>query len=80
MSNFWFLKPGVFMIPFIGKRRLPMNKDGSVFDTGELDLLDEQAPFYVDVWAFEWFGFGFPIWPFAVLMDSRTGKPVDGLR
>ena len=70
----WIIKPG-FIIPSIGKRRLPCNRDGSPFDTGEFDLLDEQAPFYVEIWALEWLGFGIPIWPWAIVKNSRTGEP-----
>lgn len=66
-----------FILPFLGFRRLPMNRDGSIFDSGETDLFDEVAPFYAEVFAFEWLGFGFPLWPYAKLRDSRTGKPVE---
>ena len=68
-------EPG-FIIPFIGFRRLPCNRDGSMFDSGEIDLLSERAPFYVEVFAFEWLGFGFPIWPWARVRDAKTGRPI----
>jgi len=71
----WIFKPGI-LIPFIGKRRLPTNRDGSPFDSGEFDLLCEKAPFYVEVWAAEWFGIGVPIWPWAMVRDAKTGEPV----
>ena len=63
-------EPG-FLMPFIGYRRLPMNGDGTPFDSGEVDILDEVAPFYVDVFVFEWLGFGFPLWPWARLKRSE---------
>lgn len=71
----WMLRPGV-LVPFVGKRRLPVNRDGSPFDSGEFDLLCENAPFYVEIWAVEWFGFGIPIWPWAMVRDARTGEPI----
>ena len=74
--NFWERQMGL-TIPYIGKRRLPCNRDGTMFDSGEVDLLDEKAPFYVDVWVFEWLGFGFPLWPWAEMMDAKTGQPVE---
>ena len=71
----WMLKPGM-LLPFVGKRRLPVNRDGSLFDSGEWDLLDERAPFYVDVWVIEWLSAGLPIWPWAQVRDATTGQPV----
>ena len=67
-------------LPWIGVRELPANRDGSIFDTGKADILDEEAPYYFPVFAFEWFGYGFSIWPFAELHDSRTRKPVEEKR
>ena len=72
----WFTKSG-FLFPFIGKRKIPINRDGSVFDSGELDMLDEKAPFYVEIWAIEWLGFGIPVWPWGIIRDSITGEPVE---
>ena len=72
----WIFEPGL-LIPFIGRRRLPCNRDGSLFDSGEVDLLSEDAPFYIDIWAFEWLGFGIPLWPWAVVHDAKTGAPIE---
>ena len=73
----WIFKSGI-LFPFIGKRRLPVNRDGSPFDSGEFDLLDEleKAPFYVEVWVLEWAGIGVPIWPWSLVYDAKTGVPV----
>lgn len=71
----WLLKPGG-LLPFIGKRRLPVNRDGSPFDVGAFDLLDEDAPFYIRIWAVEWLGFGLPLWPWAVVHDANTNQPI----
>lgn len=68
----WIFQAGM-LFPFIGKRRLPVNRDGTPFDSGEWDLLDEVAPFYVEIWAFEWLGFGFPLWPWAVIKEAHPG-------
>lgn len=66
--------------PYVGFRRLPCNRDGSLVDSGEDDLLDEIAPFFLRVLVFEWLGFGVPLWPFAIVRDARTGQPVaDGM-
>ena len=49
------------ILPFIGKRRIALNRNGSVVDTGEALLDDERGFYYVEPWVFEWLGFGFPI-------------------
>jgi hypothetical protein len=71
----WIFKPGL-IIPFVGKRRLPVNRDGSLVDTGELDVTDEKSVFYIEIWTFEWFGIGIPISTKAYVRDSKTGEPV----
>ncbi|SFK18336.1 hypothetical protein [Celeribacter halophilus] len=71
----WIFRPG-FLIPCIGKRRLPVNRDGSPFDAGPFDQECRGAPFIAEVWAFEWLTFGFPIWPLAKIKDARTGEPL----
>ena len=68
-------EPGLFF-PFLGRRRIPCNRDGSIVDTGEQDMLDEISAFYLEVWAFEWLGFGLPIWPWSLVYDAATGKPL----
>lgn len=65
------------LLPFIGVRRLGLNMDGSHFDSGEMDILDEasKAPAYADVWVVEWLGFGRPLAP-CVIRNARTGEPI----
>lgn len=46
------------VIPYIGRRNIPLNADGSVVDTGEFDLVDEVGPYFMRAWVFEWLGFG----------------------
>lgn len=70
------ITPG-FVFPFVGRRRLPVNRDGSPFDSGKFDLLCENSPFFVEVWVMEWLGYGVPIWPWAIVKDTRTGRPVE---
>lgn len=49
------------ILPFVGKRRIPLNRDGSIVDTG-LDLIDdERGYYYVEPWTIEWLGLGVPI-------------------
>jgi len=52
------------ILPWVGVRKIPLNRDGSIVDTGEGDLTDEVGYYYVRLIAFEWFGFGLPIWQF----------------
>ena len=61
------------IIPFIGKVRIYLNRDGSQVDTGQIDAHDEYGPLYVEPIVFEWLGFGFPLTP-AVIKDSKTGE------
>ncbi len=68
-------EPG-FIIPFIGFRKLPCNRDGSLFDSGKPCLWDEDAPFYIEVFAGEWLGRGLILWPWAKVRDSKTGRPI----
>ena len=54
------------ILPFIGRRRIYLNRDGSIVDTGKVDILDERGPLYIDPVVIEWLGAGFPIpgrWP-----------------
>lgn len=66
---------GVFL-PYIGMRRIPINANGSIVDTGKADILDEAGPYYVRMLTFEWLGFGLPIWQFdgGAARCSRTHK------
>lgn len=65
------------VLPYIGPRTIPMNRDGTPYDSGELDLLDERAPYFVRLWVVEWLGMGVPIWPWAQLRETATGRVVD---
>lgn len=70
----WYT-PG-WIIPYLGFRKLPVHRNGEPVDTGEADIFDERSPFYVQIFAFEWLGFGFPLWPWARVRDAATGKPI----
>lgn len=63
------------ILPFVGRRRIPMNRDGSVVDTGHVDMTDEAGPFYVEPVVFEWLGYGRPLTK-SLVFDARTGSPV----
>lgn len=64
------------LIPYIGRRKVPLNRDGSVVDTGEFDMLNEIGPYYVRPLVFEWLGFGFPLGQ-SLVFDARTNQPID---
>jgi hypothetical protein len=64
------------ILPFIGFRRIPLNRDGSIYDSGELSILDEVAPFYTEIFAIEWLGFGYGLSGETSIIDARTGNPV----
>lgn len=68
------------VLPYIGPRTLPMNRDGTLYDSGERDLLDERAPYYVRLWVVEWLGIGIPLRSRVLLRDARTGEPVEPLQ
>jgi hypothetical protein len=63
------------ILPFIGKRRIPLNRDGSFVDTGEFDIIDEKGFYYVEPWVFEWLGRGCPLSASLVHL-SATGEVV----
>lgn len=67
------------IIPWITVRKIPLNRDLSVVDTGQFDMADETGPYYVRVLAFEWLGFGFIIWQYddGQVRDSITHEFVD---
>ena len=73
MSRFPIL--GV-VIPWIAKRRIPLNRDGTVVDTGQFSSDDERGYYFVNVWEFEWLGLGIPLYPARVRLTS-TGEFVD---
>lgn len=64
------------ILPFIGKRRIPINRDGSIVFTGEDDLLDERGFYYVEPWVFEWLGRGWPLTR-SLVRRTDTGEVVD---
>ena len=70
----WVFEPGL-LIPFIGKRRLPVNRDGSPLEPCSFDQLCQPAPFYREIYAIEWFTFGIKIWQRDLVRDTTTGKP-----
>ena len=65
-----------FWLPFVGPRRIYLNRDGSFVDTGEVDMRDERGPIVVKPWVFEWLGLGMPFTP-AYPRDTITGEKVD---
>lgn len=64
------------ILPFIGKRHIPLNRDGSFVDTGEALLEDEVGYYFVEPLVFEWLGFGMPLSPAYVRLTS-TGEIVE---
>jgi hypothetical protein len=64
-----------FWLPFIGRVRIYLNRDGSIVDTGAADMRDERGPVYVEPWSVEWLGFGMPFTP-ATPRDTLTGELV----
>ncbi len=50
------------ILPYIGKRRIYLNRDGSMVDTGQHDILDER---------------GWPLKPRTLVYRTDTGKVVD---
>lgn len=63
------------ILPYIGRRKIPLNRDGSIVDTGEMVMDDEKGPLYVKPWVFEWLIFGFPL-SASLVYDSRTNEVV----
>lgn len=64
------------ILPYIGRRRIALNRDGSQVDTGEDDICDEIGPYYVRPMVFEWLNFGFPLGP-SLVYETRTGDAID---
>lgn len=64
------------ILPYIGRRTIPLNRDGSVVDTGQADMCDEVGPYYTKPLVFEWLGFGTGLGPSPVY-DARTGEMID---
>jgi len=64
------------ILPFIGRRTIPLNGDGSVVDTGQYDMTEETGAYYTRPMVFEWLGFGCGLGP-ALVYSARTNEPVD---
>lgn len=64
------------VLPFVGRRTVPLNRDGSVVNTGEFDMCNEVGPYYVRPLVFEWLGFGFPLTQ-SLVFDARTNQAID---
>lgn len=64
------------ILPFIGWRRIPLNRDGSFVDTGEMLLENERGFYYVEPFVIEWMGAGLPLTRSQVRLVS-TGEIVD---
>ena len=65
-----------FWLPFVGRRTVPLNADGSVVDTGLADITDEVGPYYSRPVVFEWFGVGVPLAPSYVYRTGVEGPVV----
>lgn len=63
-----------FWLPFVGARTIPVNRDGSIVDTGMDDVTQEIGAISVRVFAFEWLGGGLAL-PFGQRgFDTATGE------
>lgn len=63
------------ILPFTGRRRIPLNRDLTPVDTGESDILDEVGFYYVEPVVFEWLGNGLSLTK-GVVHRTDTGEPV----
>lgn len=63
------------ILPCIRRSRVPVNRDGSIVDTGKRDLSDERGFYYVEPWTFEWLGIGWPL-SRAYVYRADTGEIV----
>jgi hypothetical protein len=63
-------------LPWITRRRLALNRDGTYVDTGKTLIEDEVGFYYIEVWSFEWLGFGLPLSSDYVRLTS-TGEIVE---
>ncbi|GJD31479.1 hypothetical protein PMNALOAF_2738 [Methylobacterium adhaesivum] len=64
------------ILPFVGRRTVPLNRDGSFVDTGLDDLTDERGPYFVRPFVVEWLGFGLPLTG-SLVFDTLTGEAID---
>ena len=63
------------ILPYIGKRRIPLNRDLSVVDYSEDDIRDARGFYYVEPWVFEWLGSGFGLTS-GILRRTDNDEPV----
>lgn len=63
-------------LPFIGYRRIYLNRDGSIVDTGKFLMDDERGPIYVQPFVIEWLGRGRAFPSRQPAYDSKTHKPI----
>jgi hypothetical protein len=64
------------ILPYIGRRTIPLNRDFSVVDTGEEFMDDEVGWYFTKPLVIEWFGLGAALWPSPVYITS-TGEALD---
>jgi hypothetical protein len=64
------------ILPFVGRRRLPLNRDGSFVDTGAPLIENETGWYYVEPFVIEWLGFGRPFGATPLRLSS-TGEIVN---
>jgi hypothetical protein len=53
-----------FVLPAIRLTKIPLTRQMEIVDTGLVDMADEVGYYFVRLIAFEWLGFGIPIWQF----------------
>lgn len=64
------------ILPFVGRRRIPLNRDGSFVDDDSELIEDGAGWYYVEPFAIEWLGFGLPLGTSPVRLVA-TGEIVD---
>ncbi|KTS51397.1 hypothetical protein NS230_13680 [Methylobacterium indicum] len=64
------------LVPWITRRKLALNADGSFVDTGIEMIEDEVGPYYVRPAVLEWLGFGIPLSQ-SLVYRTADDEPVD---
>jgi hypothetical protein len=64
------------LVPYVGRRRLALNKDGSFVDTGLNDIVNEVGYYYVEPVVLEWLNMGVPLTAAHVHLTA-TGEIVE---
>lgn len=59
------------ILPFVGWRKIPLNRDLSVVDTGKADTYDETGMYYQIAFVIEWFGWAQPIFPAVIRSNDN---------